>query len=286
MRALILVLALVCVPLSASVGSELTGTLKRIDATGQINLGFRESEPPMSFRDQDEKSVGYSIDLCDHIAAAVNQKLGRSDITVNYVPVTAENRFTAIESNSIDILCGATTKTLGRSESVGFTQLTFVTGASLLSLDATKVPNIAGLKGKRVAVVSNTTTIEVLKKALNKKLIDAEVVPVPSAREGMAMLDKGEVDAFSSDQVVLIGQIIARDSSKRYFLSKELFSFEPFALAVKRGDADFHLVADRALSQLYRSGKVLAIYQKWFARFADKPSTALLALYQLNSTPE
>ena len=286
MRTLVLVLTLVCLPLSASVGSERTGALKRIDETGQINLGFRESEPPMSFRDQDGNTVGYSIDLCDHIAAAVKQKLDRSDITVNYVPVTAESRFTSIESGSIDILCGATTKTLGRSERVGFTQLTFVTGASLLSLDDTKVPNVVGLKGKRVAVVSNTTTIEALKGALSKMLVDAEVVPVPSATEGMAMLDKGEVDAFSSDQVVLIGQVIARDSGKQYFLSQELFSFEPFALAVKRGDVDFQLIADRALSQLNRSGQILAIYRKWFARFAEKPTMALRALYQLNATPE
>ena len=286
MRTLVLGLALVCFQISASTASELTGTLKRINDRSQMNLGFRESEHPMSFRNRSGNAVGYSIDLCDHIVAAVKQKLGRSDITVNYLPVTAKNRFTAIETGSIDILCGATTKTLGRSERVGFTQLTFVTGASLLSLSKAKVSNIAALKGKRVAVVANTTTIEALKGVLKDRLIDAEVVPVPSAREGMAMLDKGEVDAYSSDQVVLIGQIIARDSSKRYFLSKELFSFEPFALAVKRGDADFQLVVDRALSQLYRSGKVLAIYQKWFARFADKPSTALLALYQLNSTPE
>ena len=286
MRILVLGLAVLCLQISASAANELTGTLKWIDDTGQINLGFRESEPPMSFRDQEGNPVGYSIDLCDHIAAAVKQKLGRSDITVNYVPVTAESRFTSIESDSIDILCGATTKTLGRSERVGFTQLTFVTGASLLSLDDTKVPNIAGLKGKRVAVVSNTTTIEALKGALSKMLVDAEVVPVPSATEGMAMLDKGEVDAFSSDQVVLIGQVIARDSGKQYFLSQELFSFEPFALAVKRGDVDFQLAADRALSQLNRSGQILAIYQKWFARFAEKPTMALRALYQLNATPE
>lgn len=77
----------------------------------------------------------------------------------------------------------------------------------------------------------------------------------------MALLDKGEVDAFSSDQVVLIGQVIACDSGKQYFLSNELFSFEPFALAVARGDADFQLVADRALSQLNRSGQIVTIYQ-------------------------
>ena len=286
MRILALGLAILCLQNTASAAGELTGTLKRIDEMGQVNLGFREAEPPMSFRDQNGNPVGYSIDLCDHIAAAVKQELGRSDIAVNYVPVTADNRFTSIESAGIDILCGATTKTLGRSERVGFTQLTFVTGASLLSLDDAKVASVSDLKGKRVAVVSNTTTIEALKGALSTMLVDSEVVPVPSALEGMALLDKGEVDAFSSDQVVLIGQVIARSSGKQYFLSQKLFSFEPFALAVARGDVDFQLVADRALSQLNRSGQILKIYRKWFARFAEKPPMALRALYQLNATPE
>ncbi len=286
MRILVLGLAFVCLQSSASAASELTGTLKRIDDTGQLNLGYRESEPPMSFRDQSGNPVGYSVDLCEHIAAAVKQKLGRSDVTVNYVPVTAENRFTSIESASIDILCGATTKTLGRSERVGFTQLTFVTGASLLSMNDDKIPNVLGLKGKRVAVVSNTTTIEALKGALNKMLVDAEVVPVSSATEGIALLDKGEVEAFSSDQVVLIGLVIVQKSEKQYFLAEELFSFEPFALAVTRGDVDFQLVADRALSQLSRSGQIAAIYRKWFGRFAKETPIVLKVLYQLNATPE
>ena len=181
----------------------------------------------MSFRDQDGNPVGYSIDLCDHIASAVRQKLDRTDITVNYVPVTAENRFAAIESADIDILCGATTKTLSRSERVGFTQLTFATGASLLSRDDNRVPNVLGLKGKRVAVVANTTTIEALKGALNRMLVDAEVVPVSTALDGMIMLDKGEVDAFSSDQVVLIGQVVSRVTGGQYFLSEENDLSEP-----------------------------------------------------------
>ncbi len=286
MRSMVLGLAFVCLQIWASAASELTGTLKRIDDTGRMNLGYREDEPPMSFRDQSGNPVGYSIDLCDHIASAVRQTLGRTDITVNYVPVTAENRFAAIEAADIDILCGATTKTLGRSERVGFTQLTFATGASLLSMDDNKVPNVLGLKGKRVAVVSNTTTIEALQGALNELLVDVVVVPVSSALEGMILLDKGEVDAFSSDQVVLIGQVIARNTGRQYFLSEELFSFEPFALAVARGDVDFQLVADRALSRLNRSGQIAVIYRKWFGRFAKKPPELLKALYQLNATPK
>ena len=286
MRVFIVGLVLACLQVSSAAAGDFTGTMKRIDETGQFNLGYREAEPPMSFHDKAGKPVGYSVELCEHIVAAAKQKLGRSDITINYVPVTAENRFEAVESGQIDILCGATTKTLGRSERVGFTQLTFVTGASLLSLGETKVPNVSGLKGKRVAVTSNTTTIEALKGALSKMLVDAEVVPVASATEGMDLLDKGEVDAFASDQVVLIGQVITRNSGKDYYLTEELFSFEPFALAVDRRDADFQLLADRALSQLNRSGQILQIYRKWFGRFAKEPTMALKALYQLNATPE
>jgi ABC-type amino acid transport substrate-binding protein len=251
-----------------------------------MNLGFREAEPPMSFRNKSGKPVGYSIDLCNHIVAAAKQKLNRPDIKVNYVPVTAGTRFAAIETGKIDILCGATTKTLGRSKRVGFTQLTFVTGASLLSLNDAKVMRIADLKGKQVAVTKNTTTIKALKGALKNKLIDAKVVPVATAAEGMAALDNRKVDAFASDQIVLIGQVIVRKNQQKYALSQELFSFEPFALAFQRGDADFQLVADSAISRLSRNREIVRLYGKWFGSVGLKPPPALQYLFRLNATPE
>ncbi|MCL6415701.1 amino acid ABC transporter substrate-binding protein [Aestuariirhabdus sp. Z084] len=266
--------------------ADLTQTLKRIDKSGEINLGYRENEPPMSFHDPDGKPVGYTIDLCNLIVAGVKLKLERSDIKVNYVPVTAENRFSAVQSKEIDLLCGATTKTLSRSELVGFTQLTFVTGASMLSLTEKEVPSIKDLKGKRIAVVKNTTTLETIKNIITERLIDAEIVQVESAVEAMDMLDKSEIDAFSSDQAVLIGQIIDREGVKKYSLSKEMYSFEPFAIALQRGDADFQLVADRVLAQLYRSGQIGTIYNQWFGRFGEKAPMILQAMYQLNATPK
>lgn len=286
MRYLTLVLALALLPLTSSLAAAQGETLTRIGQSGQINIGFREAEPPMSFTDQNGKAVGYSVDLCTVIAAAAKEQLGLAELQVNFVPVTADTRFDAIEKGEIDILCGATTKTLSRAERVSFTQLTFVTGASLLSLDNNRMVNLQSLAGKKVAVVTNTTTIEALERGLKAMAVDTEVVPVPTAMVGMEMLDKGEVDAFSSDQVVLIGQVLARQSDKDYFLSQELFSFEPFAFAVKRGDVDFQLLADRVLSRLNRSGRILEIYRKWFSRFGSEPTPALSALYQLNSTPE
>jgi len=282
---LLLAGTLLCLSLSANAAVELNQTLKRINDSGEINLGYRVDQTPMSFDSGSNKAAGYSVELCNHIAAAVKQKLNRPDIRINYVPVTAKNRFGAIESGKIDILCGATTRTLSRAEKVGFTQSTFVTGGSLLSRKDAVVENLEGLEGKRVAVVTNTTTIGFLNKALKTLAINVEVVPVGSTKEGVDMLDSKKVDAFAADQVVLIGQIVSRGGRERYALSPELFSFEPFALAVPRGDADFQLVADRVLSQLNRSGRIVQVYKRWFGSFGEQLPSGLKALYQLNSTP-
>ena len=263
------------------------GTLDQIGESGKIRIGYRQSEPPMSFVDGNGIPVGYSIDLCMRIVTAVKEELGNSDITVEFIPVTAEDRFTALSDNVIDILCGSTTKTLARRKLVDFTQLTFATGASLLSMQGSKVIGISDLQGKNVGVVKDTTTIEALKTALDGSLTEAKIVAVDSEANAVHSLHNGEIDAFASDQVVLIGLVFTtKETGGKYFVSKELFSFEPFALAVRRNDADFRLVADSALSQLYRSGKVKQIYKKWFGQFFPKLPGALNALYRLNATPE
>lgn len=262
---------------------EAAGTLERIAKTGKIRLGFRESSPPMSFLDQDGKPAGYSVDLCKRIAIGVKNKIGK-EVAVEYVAVTAKNRFDALVNNKIDILCGPTTKTLSRAERVDFTQLTFVTGASLMTMPGKEIRDLSGFNGKKIGVGRATTTEKVLKKMLKESLTDAEVVLVSSSAEGVEALKSGEIDAFSADQVVLIG--LAMTSGEKFAIASEVYSYEPFALAVRRNDADFRLVADRVLSQLYRSGLILETYNRWFGRFAKKRPPIFDALYQLNATPE
>jgi ABC-type amino acid transport substrate-binding protein len=262
------------------------GTLDQIKQSGKIRIGYRVSEPPMSFVDQNGNPVGYSIDLCSRIVTEVKTKLGNPNISVEYVAVDSATRLPMLADNSIDILCGATTKTLSRGEIVDFTELTFVTGASLLSLKSAPVAGVADLQGKKVAVVKDTTTIDALEGALKQALIEAQVVPVASAAEGFAALQNGQVNAFSSDQVVLIGLLLTSANRDNFVISNELFSYEPFALAVRRNDADFRLVADRVLSHLYRTGEVVQIYEKWFGEIKGRMPSALQAMYQLSATPE
>ena len=261
-------------------------TLQQIEESGKIRIGFRQSLPPMSFHDDQGVPIGYSIDLCNRIVTLVKTTLNKSDIEVEHVPVNAENRFSALIENEIDILCGATTKTLSRGQLVDFTQLTFVTGAGFLSLKQAPVNTVPDLQGKKIAVVANTTTEEALRSILKQAMTDAEVVIVESAVQGMELLKSGEVAAYTADQIVLIGMLMTADQPNRFLVGGNLYSFEPLALAVRRNDADFRLIADRVLSQLYRSGEIAPIYGKWFGQISDNVPTAIAAAYKINATPE
>lgn len=243
---IILLIAFFASPLSAQ---ELTGTLQQIKKSGQIRIGYRVSEPPMSFLDKDGNPTGYSIDLCKGIVTEVENKIG-ANVKVEYVPVTAEGRFKALGDNKIDILCGSTTKTLSRSELVDFTQLTFVTGASLMTLKDNKTLDSAGFDGTKIGVVKATTTAIALKKLIQETSTNAEVVLFNSAKESIEALRQKKIDAFSSDQIVLIGLALKEHDPMNFVIKSDVFSFEPFALAVKRNDADFRLVADRVISEL------------------------------------
>ena len=278
--ATILLVAFFASPLAAQ---ELTGTLQQVKKTGKIRIGYRNSAPPMSFLDKDGKPVGYSIDLCIHIVNEVKFRIG-SEINVEYVSVDAEGRFAAISENKIDILCGATTKTLSRAEVVDFTQLTFVTGASFMGLKSKKKWNY--FDGKKIGVSKGTSTALVLKKLFLETSIAAEIILFDNITQSLSALEKGKIDAICADQVSLIGLALAADDPDKFSILPDLFSYEPFALAIRRNDSDFRLIADRVISNLYRTKQILKIYDKWFGTFSAQRSSAFNSLIELNAIPE
>lgn len=261
-------------------------TLERIAETGKFRIGYRTDASPLSYENSAGDPSGYSVDLCRRIAVAVKNHLERDDIETVFVPVTGDSRIAAVTSGKIDIECGSTTQTMARQEVVDFTLMTFVTGASVLSLAESGITTLADLSGKKVGVSPGTTTLQYLRSYLSQNLIDAEIVMVANREEGMASLNGKGIDAFASDQIVLIGQVIEALYPKRYSLVSETFSYEPYAFMIPRNDSEFRLVANKALTQVYRSGQHIQIYNKWIGRIGIQPSPLLLAMYQLNIFPE
>ncbi len=264
------------------------GTLERIADRGEFRIGYRTDARPLSFEENGE-AAGYSVDFCRRIATAVRNHLGLSDMRVTFVALTTDNRIDAVVDGDVDIECGATTVTLGRQERVDFTLMTFVTGGTVLSMATNRVGALTDLSGRRVAVIENTTSAAALQTHLSDNLIDAEVVLVADREEGMTQLEDGDVDGFASDQIVLLGEAmeaVASGSNLSYSFADELFSFEPYAMMVQRNDADFRLVANRAIAQLYRGGQHAQLYQQWIGSAGIEPSGMLVGMYQIQSLSE
>jgi ABC-type amino acid transport substrate-binding protein len=270
----------------AAAAAEPTGTLRKIATSGAMVIGHREASRPFSFLDEAGNPAGYSIDLCRRIAEAVKDHLGLPALEVKYVPLTAENRFDKIADGSVDLECGNDTITLSRQEQVDFSNMIFITGASLLSRADRAISGVADLAGRSVSVVAGTTTEKALEQRLENGIADARVVKVKDHNEGIAALDSGRVDAHAGDQLILVGLAKAAADPGRFVLATELYSYEPYALALRRDDADFRLVANRTLARLYRSGEIGAVYDRWFGDWGGRPSQLLIALYALNGIPE
>ena len=280
-KAFLALLVLCVVP-----GIVVGGTLDQIKKSGEIRVGYRTDAPPLSFNDTSGQAAGYSVELCKRIAAAVKDHLKLKELKTTLVPLTSDVRIDAIINNRADIECGATTITLSRAEKVDFTLMTFVTGGGFLTLANSKLDSLSSLAGKSVAVVTGTTSQTALQKYLQKNLIDAKVVMVADRSEGMKQLQTRKVDAFASDQIVLIGEILTASDPRAYSLGGDLFSFEPYGLVVRRNDADFRLVANRAIAQLYRSGQIEDLFNRWFGQAGVQPTPVLKAMYMLESLPE
>ena len=185
MHRLLLTAVFVIVAAAPSGAEQLTGTLQKVNNSGAIVLGHRDASPPFSSRDEKKQPAGYSVDLCLRIVEAVKTKLGRPDLTVKYVPVSAENRFDKVADGTVDIECGNTTHTLSDREHVDFTLTTFITGASLLLPAGSGIKSVGELGGKRVTVVEGTTTEMALRDQLSQGLIDAKVLPVKEHDAGI-----------------------------------------------------------------------------------------------------
>jgi len=263
---------------------DLDGTLKKIKTSGTFTIGYRDAAPPFSFSGPDKKPVGYSIELCTYVANAVQKQLGLANLNVTWVPVTAENRIDMVVQGKIDIECGTTTATLSRQERVDFSLMTFVDGGSLLTTSDKGIREMADFSGKRIAVIPGTTTEKALAEYLKKKSISVQTVRVKDHPDGMRAIEEGTAEAFASDRGILIGLAASKDPT-RYFLANMFFSYEPYGFVVRRNDAAFRLVVNRALAELYRSGLVETIYDRWFGALG-KGGEAIQIMYLLNGLPE
>src|SRR5215475_1485416 len=182
--------------------SATAGTLDRARESGTFKIGYRTDAPPFSYNSAIGEPAGYIVDLCREVAASAKQELGLKDLKVEYVTVTAEDRFDAVASGRVDLLCEATTVTLARRKLVDFSLMTFIDGASVM-VRSDGPQSFKALAGHKIGVHAGTTTEDELRRTLAKLKVDAQMVSVADHAEGVKRLESGELAAYFADRAIL-----------------------------------------------------------------------------------
>jgi ABC-type amino acid transport substrate-binding protein len=264
--------------------TAVSATLDHIKQDHTLRIAYRDDAPPFSYKGKDGKPAGFMVDLCRAVAKGLAQQLNSPPLEIVYVPVTAADRFDAIAKGKADLLCEPTTQTLSRRAEVDFSMPTFVDGAGLM-IRSDGPKSLVALGGRNIGVLSGTTTEQELNASLKDAGITATIVPARTHDEGLAMLDDGKVSAYFADRAILMFLAAQSTAPKKLLLADNYLTIEPYALALPRGDENFRLAVDRALSNIYRSGEIAAIFTRTFGS-ATKPSQTLQTLYLISALPD
>lgn len=277
-RYLLLLILLFCQPAMAE---RPTDTLQAIKKSGSIRIAHPVTAPPFSFM-QDDEPVGYSIDLCREVVDNIAVQLGVDSINIKWRSASTLEGLRMVADGVVDMDCGITTINLSRQERVDFSNEIFVAAGGVLVLNESGIGGLVSLADRKVAVMHGTTTHKRLAKALERKHVNAKLVPIRNTDDGMLALDTGKADAYAADRMVLIAKAAGSEEPARYTMLTEMFSADPYALVLPRGDAGFRLAVNRALSDIYRGPALDQIFPRWFGPGA-KPSELLKTMYILNS---
>lgn len=273
--------AIVVAGLLASAGLAASAqTIERLADSGVIRLGVREDARPLSWF-RDGEPVGYAVDLCLGVMDHFEKMIG--PMSPRFVTVTAENRFDMLAEGEIDMLCGAASMTLARRALVDFSIPIYIDGASVLMRRDAET-DFAGLAGKTIGVRAGTTTAVALDTTLAQTGMEAEVVEVDSHTDGLDGVLDGRLAAYFADQSILFGLLFGSDRQDELAVAGNTLTVEPQAIGLPRGDADFRLAVDTAISRLYRSGAVQRMFEDNFA--PAEMGQAMRAMLLLAPIPE
>src|SRR5277367_2505518 len=244
---------------------ELTGTLKKIKKTGTITIGYRDSSIPFSYLDDNQKPIGFAIDICNRIVDAVKKELKLDKLQVEFNPVTSSTRIPLLANGTIDLECGSTTNNPDRLKQVWFTNTHFLTATRFVSKKSSKLNSIDDLKGKPVVSTSGTTNIKQLTETNAARNLGINIVPAKEHAESFLMVETDRAVAAVLDDILLASFAAGAKDPDAYVISNDAFSKpEPYGIMLRKDDPAFKKVADDATAALYQSADGQKLYEKWF----------------------
>jgi len=241
-------------------------TLKKIKDTGTITLGHRDSSIPFSYYDDKQQVVGYAMDICYKVVDAIKAELKMPKIDIKLNPVTSATRIPLMANGTIDLECGSTTNNLERQKQVWFAITHFVTANRFVSKKASNLKTVNDLKGKTVVSTSGTTNIKNANEINVEKKLGMNIIAAKDHAESFLTVETGRAVAFFMDDILLYSLVANSKNPSEWVISADALTVEPYGIMMRKDDAAFKKVVNGAINNLYQSGEINKIYDKWFLK--------------------
>lgn len=268
--------------------SALAATLDRIKSSGTINFGYVDGLAPFSITTGENTASGYSIELCQHVADTVKEKLALPQLKANFIAIQANDAPQKLASGDIDLICTAASDSLERRQNVSFSIPVFNGGVGVLVRRDADEPlmNVlngrtamegpkwraainGGLANKTFAVAGGSVSEAWVRQQIARLGVVATIISVQDPDQGVQLVNDHQADAYFSERILLQSYASKPENAARLAVVDRIFTYEPLALAMVRNDDDFRLVVDMALSTLYRSGDISTLYAHYFGAYDD-----------------
>lgn len=216
-------LAIAIVSLSAN--GAATQTLKAVKERGSLTCGVSEGLPGFSAKDDKSQWSGFDVDFCRALAAAIF-----NDVTkVNFVPLSASDRFDALRSNKIDVLSRNSTWTMERETGLGllFSAVTYYDGQGFMVRRSPNIESALELAGKTVCTQAGTTTELNAADYFRNNRLTAQVKTYPTVDDALKAYSDRTCDAFTADSSQLHALLIKLDTPRDHLILPNIVSKEP-----------------------------------------------------------
>ncbi|PTQ66902.1 amino acid ABC transporter substrate-binding protein [Pseudomonas sp. GV071] len=274
-------------------------TLERVRSSHTLTLGYLPDFAPFS-SDSGGKPEGYAIELCNQVADYLRHQPGLDAVKVQFKAVSRAESITAVSSGSIDLLCTPTPQTLERRKTVSFSIPVYTAGLAAVvrqnaADDLVRVLNgetahegptwratiNRGIARHTFATTAGGVTEAWIHQQVNRLGVVVNLISVSNDADGVRQVAQGNADAFFSERMLLKHYLSQDPDGAKLKVLNRIFDYSPTAMALPRGDEDFHLLVDSALSALYRSGEIDQAYSRYFG----PPDKTLQDLHKVYALP-
>ncbi len=241
------------------------GTLEKIAKNGEFVVGVRDGAIPFGFISKENEHVGFSLDMAKEFHKALEADL-KKPINLTLKTTNPKTRIPLVAIGTIDMECGSTTHTIEREETVDFTVTIFLTGTQLLVKKGSGIKSAKDVAGKKVGAAQGSTNEKAIRDLNEKGILNppANIVVYQEHSQGFLALQRGILDAYCTDGILLAGLRAKAPNPAEYEVIGEMITYDPYAFIVRENDSKFRDFINIQIIKTIKDGRFAKMYEKWF----------------------